>query len=227
MDFLEELEAAANPVEAQPVADQTSEQLAAMQARLDQLEAEKRAAEEKNRKLAQYALGVEVTPEDYNTQLKTAIETNPLGYTQEVVSTTKKEVLTEVDQRIQAVEEKAAAERAVFQAQQKYPELQTHQDVIGLFADKVLEQVQQGLIKDVNPKQYDKIIDIAVGEFRKRFPTASRGQSVMSLDVGTHYPTDYGTQSVDQELARINALPDAQFKEAVNRISQRGTQFQF
>lgn len=227
MDFLEELEAAANHVETQPVVDQTSEQLAAMQARLDQLEAEKRAAEEKHRKLTQYALGVEVTPEDYNTQLKTAMETNPLGYTQEVVSTTEKNVMSKVDERIQQVEDKAAAERAVFQAQQKYPELQTHQDVIGLFADQVLAQVQQGLIKDVNPKQYDKIIDIAVGEFRKRFPTASRGQSVMSLDVGTHYPTDYGTQSVDQELARINALPDAQFKEAVNRVSQRGTQFQF
>jgi hypothetical protein len=226
MDFLEELEQAANPIEAQPIVDETSQQLAAMQTRLDQLEAEKRTAEEKHRKLTQYALGVEVTPEDYNTQLKTAMETNPLGYTQ-VVSTTEKNVMSKVDERIQLVEEKAAAERAVFQAQQKYPELQTHQDVIGLFADQVLSQVQQGLIKDVNPKQYDKIIDIAVGEFRKRFPTASRGQSVMSLDVGTHYPTDYGTQSVDQELARINALPDAQFKEAVNRVSQRGTQFQF
>lgn len=227
MDYLDELENelknTATPV---PALDEPTVDVAAIQARLDALEAANKELQDKNRKLTQFALGDQLSPDDYNAQLKQALDTNPLGYTQEVVNTTKTQVMNEVDKKIQEAQQAQQAQLAVMEAQRKYPELTQYQQEIGLYADSIYAQVQSGQHPTIKTQDYGKIIDEAVKTFRQRFPGAvpGRGQHVMSLDVGIQPNTAYGT---DSELGKLNSLNDEDFLRAMNKVATKGAAFNF
>lgn len=193
-------------------------------AKIAEMEARMAEITEKNRKLTQYALGEPVQQEDYNARIKDALENNPLGYTKEVVDTATNQTMAQVNKRLQEQQDTMAAQQAIESAKQKYPVLSEHQEVIGLYADKVLNDINTGVIKDVKPNEYGKIIDKAVQLFNHKYGYAAQRSPhhVMSLDVGTQQNTAYGTNS----LSDILNLPDDKFLQVADKI-QRGQQFQF
>lgn len=195
---------------------QYEDKLAAMEGQLKDLT-------EKNRKLTQYALGEQVDQGDYNQRIKQALDQNPLGYTQEVVDTAKNTTLKEVDERLAQFQEVQAAQTAIAEARQKYPGMAEHQDVIGMFADKITQDIQNGNRNDIKANEYGKIIDEAVGMFSKKYgPTLPRtANHVMSLDVGTQQNTAYGNDKVSDLLKKS----DDDFLKEMNKY--RGQTFQF
>lgn len=226
-DYLDELDnAMADPKANEPAQAEAppAPDFSQYDAKFAEMEAKMAELTEKNRKLTQYALGEPVQADDYNARIKEAMDTNPLGYTKELVDTATNKTMEQVNQKLQEQQDMMAAQQAIEAAKQKYPAMADHQEVIGLYADKVMSDINNGAIKDIKPNEYGKIIDKAVQLFNHKYGYAAQrqGQHVMSLDVGTQQNTAYGTNN----LSDLINLPDDKFLEAANKI-QSGQRFQF
>ena len=223
-DYMDELDKILNEGKEDEAPQPEAPDLSAYDAKLAEMEARMKEMAEQNRKLTQYALGEPVQAEDYNTRIKEAIANNPLAYTKEVVDTATNKAMEQVNQKLTEQQDMLAAQQAIAEARAKYPGLNDHQEVIGLYADKVLNDIQNGTRKDITAGDYGKIIDEAVKMFNHKYgPVIQRqGHHVMSLDVGTQQNTANGRT----EMSQILNLPDDKFLEVANKI-QSGHQFQF
>lgn len=224
-DYNDELDRILNEVnDDQKEEPQAAPDLSAYDAKLAEMETRMKEMQEQNRKLTQYAFGEPVQADDYNAKIKEAIETNPLGYTKEVVDTATNKAMEQVNAKFAEQQDMLAAQQAINEAKLKYPALVDHSEVIGLYADQIANEAQSGKRKDIAPNEYGKIIDEAVKMFNRKYgPAVNRnGHHVMSLDVGTQQNTANGKT----EMSQILNLPDDKFLEVANKI-QSGHQFQF